>query len=403
MPEPVRSGQRYLPGLDGLRAHRRTRRPRLSHRAELGAGRITGCRRLLHAERLPHHRPAARPAGQDRLAAARRLLAAPGPAAAARAVRDADRGGRLGGAVRPRPARRAARDGGLGRALREQLVADRPAPVLLLAVRPAVAARPLVVPGRGGAVLPGLALAGAARPGAEPPRRAAPRVERVLRAGRGDPAAGRGVRDGHGAALPPGLRPDPDLRRHRHPGLRAAHRGGAGVRLAQPQAARQHEQGQRLAPGRRGHRGPAGHRRADLAHHRVLRVPVPRRPGAAVGGHRDGRGGGGRAGQPGGPDARRTAGALDRRPLLRHLPVALPDHRADHPGQQHRQPGPRRAPGGREHRGGRVVVALRGRAHPARRPQALVDGAAVGRAAGRGRASLRRPACSAWLAPAWPG
>ena len=36
-----------------------------------------------------------------------------------------------------------------------------------------------------------------------------------------------------------------------------------------------------------------------------------------------------------------AAAALDRRPLLRHLPVALADHRADHPGRRPRRPGPR--------------------------------------------------------------
>ena len=33
------------------------------------------------------------------------------------------------------------------------------------------------------------------------------------------------------------------------------------------------------------------------------------------------------------------AAALDRRPVLRHLPVALPDHRADHPGRRPGDPG----------------------------------------------------------------
>src|SRR4029077_6721214 len=84
-------------------------------------------------------------------------------AAAARPVRHAGRGGRLGDAAGPGPAAGHPRSGRFVSGLRGQLVADRPAQLLLRAVRPAHAAGPPVVAGGGGAVLPDLALAAAAR------------------------------------------------------------------------------------------------------------------------------------------------------------------------------------------------------------------------------------------------
>ena len=80
----------------------------------------------------------------------------------------------------------------------------------------------------------------------------------------------------------------------------------------------------------------------DLADRPVLPVPVPRRPGRAVGRHR--RGHRRRRHSRHAHRATHSAGAaaLARRPLLRHLPVALSGHRAHHPGQRGREPGPRR-------------------------------------------------------------
>src|SRR5580700_1165999 len=132
---------------------------RVSRAAGLGAGRAAGRRGVLHPVRLLDHRPAAGPVGGRRAAEAGRFLGPAGPAAAAGPVRDAGRGDRVGDPGRPGPARRAARRGRRRGDLLLQLVPDHPGPVLLRQVRPARAAGPPVVPGRGGAVLPGLALA----------------------------------------------------------------------------------------------------------------------------------------------------------------------------------------------------------------------------------------------------
>ncbi len=56
---------------------------------------------------------------------------------------------------------------------------------------------------------------------------------RADEAGSSDPAARRRLRGGHGRALPARVRPDAGLRRHRHPGVCGADRRGAGLRLAQ--------------------------------------------------------------------------------------------------------------------------------------------------------------------------
>jgi peptidoglycan/LPS O-acetylase OafA/YrhL len=68
--------------------------------------------------------------------------------------------------------------------------------------------------------------------------------------------------------------------------------------------------------------------------------------------------------------------ALDRRPVLRRLPLALPDHRADRPGRRRRQPGQRGAGGGagrRDRRDRGAVLEVHRGAHPPRRAAPLVD------------------------------
>src|SRR5436190_7057153 len=124
----------------------------------MGAGRPAGRRRVLHAERLPDHRPAARAVG-DRADAAGELLDPARAATAAGPVRDARRGGCLDHDRRPIAARLTARRGDLIGALRQQLVADRPARLLFRPLRPAVAAWESLVAGGGGAVLPPVAVA----------------------------------------------------------------------------------------------------------------------------------------------------------------------------------------------------------------------------------------------------
>ena len=96
---------------------------------------------------------------------------------------------------------------------------------------PSAAARPPVVAGRGGAVLPRLALAAAGRPAARPQGPPRPRG-RCRLAGAADAGPGRllGMRDARPVSPRPG--PDPGVRGHRHPGSRAAYRRRAGDDLA---------------------------------------------------------------------------------------------------------------------------------------------------------------------------
>src|SRR5262249_33535917 len=100
----LRSALHARPGR-GARA-RGARRDRVSRTGRLGAGRTARSRGVLPPPRLPHPRPAARPLVCARPAAARRLLDAPGAAAAAGPVRDAGRGHRLGHPRRPGPPER---------------------------------------------------------------------------------------------------------------------------------------------------------------------------------------------------------------------------------------------------------------------------------------------------------
>ncbi len=339
---------RWAARAGGARCHRLSRATRLGARGPAGRG------RLLHAQRLPHHRPAARPVGPIGRAEPGRLLAPAGPAAAPGPVRDAGRGDRVGHGGEPLPAGQPARSRGRRRDLFEQLVLHLYAQLLLREIRPARAVRPPLVAGRGGAVLPGLALAAAARR-VLPAR---PEARRGALAGAADPDPGRRVsrRDAH--ALSPRLRPDQGLRGLRHPRLRPAGRGGAGHGLAQPPY-RPHGA---VEPGHagRGRARRAGRDRPDdLAGRPVLVVHLPGRAGAALGGHGGGGGRGRLPRQPGRRGPGLEAAALDRCPFLRHLSVALPGDHPDYPGQFHRESAPGRTAGGGERRDCRAVVAFR--------------------------------------------
>ena len=96
------------------------------------------------------------------------------------------------------------------------------------------------------------------------------------------------------------------------------------------------------------------------------------------------------------------AAALDRRPVLRHLPVALPDHRADDPGRRPGDPAARHAAGRSDHRHRRGVLAVHRGTGPSRghRPgpgaggRGRISAAAAGR---QTRVALVAPSpCAAW-------
>ena len=95
--------------------------------------------------------------------------------------------------------------------------------------------------------------------------------------GRRRAGAGGGVRDRDGLAVPPRLRPDPGVRRNRHAGVRPADRRGGRDRVAHPPG-RPRAVGRPAATARRGRRGRArGDRAAGVADQPVLAVHVPRR------------------------------------------------------------------------------------------------------------------------------
>ena len=89
--------------------------------------------------------------------------------------------------------------------------------------------------------------------------------------------------------------------------------------------------------------------------------------------------------EPGRRRARREAAALDRRPLVRDLPVAVADHRARDPRRRDAGVGARHARGRGHGRDRQPVVALRRGADPPRR-----DRPAVAPAAERGRPDRAR-------------
>ena len=206
--------------------------------------------------------------------------------------------------------------------LLRELVDDRAARVVLRAVRDPAAARPHVVAGDRGAVLPRVAVAAAAGiRGGEP---AGPGVD--------DARPGRASVIVMGLDLPPRLRPDARLRGHRHPRVRAADRRSARGRLAEPAANRARRP--RL-PNLSTARGRSGSSRSGCwsGGPTRSRFPVPVRVPDPLGRDRGGRGGGRPPREPGRHGARHQAAALDRRPLVRDLPVAVADHRPRSPGE----------------------------------------------------------------------
>src|SRR5580692_10708787 len=221
----VHARSRRAAGSGSARGHR------ISRAAGLGTGRAARRRGVLHPVRLPDHGSATRAVGRTRAGRPGRFLGTPRPAAAPGPVRDGRRDHGLGNAVRPSPAADAARRGRRRGHVLLQLVPDHPGPVLLRQVRATTAARPSVVAGRGGAVLPGLAVAAAGRPAARPQNPARPpRRCRLARAAHDGPGGRLGM--GDAGPVSPGPGPDAGVRGHRHPGSRAADRRGSGHDLA---------------------------------------------------------------------------------------------------------------------------------------------------------------------------
>src|SRR5436190_922640 len=163
-----------------------------------------------------------------------------------------------------------------------------------------------------------------------------------------------------------------------------ADRRGAGVRLAQPPPGQRRDRHRAGDPRRHRGRRAGRDRRSHLAHQPVFPVLVPRRDGRAIGRHGAGRGRRRLARDQDRPPARRPAAAVDRRPVLRHLPVAFPDHRADHPGRRPGQPGPRDGPARRGHRRRRAVLAVCRGACPPRCHRPVVGSGACHRLASAG-------------------
>ena len=163
MPEPVRSGQRYMPGLDGLRAlavlaviayHEQFG---WAPGGMLGVGVFFTLSGYLITDLLLGQWAAhgGLNLGDFWLRRARRLLPALFVMLAVVTAWVT--------VAEPVPAGQPARRGGRGRDLFEQLVLHRYAQLVLRQVRAAWPVRSPLVAGRGGAVLPGLALAAAAR------------------------------------------------------------------------------------------------------------------------------------------------------------------------------------------------------------------------------------------------
>ena len=144
-----------------------------------------------------------------------------------------DRRHRLGHDLRPRPAGPVPQGGRLGGLSTSTTGSRSSARLLLRPLRAAVAAEPPLVARGRGAVLHRLALPAAPRPVASSASRPLG-LRHPAAPGADDVGAGARLGDPDGGPLPPGLRPLAGLLRHRHPRRRPALRGGAGDGLAEP-------------------------------------------------------------------------------------------------------------------------------------------------------------------------
>ena len=358
----------------GAQRHRGAAVPRRDH---VDAGRLPRRRRLLRDQRLPHHVAAPRGGPQQGPRQPGPVLPAPGAPPAPGAV---PRAGQRVAVQHHLPARRgpcAARRRRRGARLRDELVADRSAPVLHRRAGTATAPAPPVVTRGGGAVLPGVA--DAARRHVEALAAPAPHDDRGH--ARGDHRVVR-----HDGRLVVGTRLHgrgsvPRLLRHRHAHLHHAHRRGARDGVVTVAAPSRHPApaAARAGRGRRDRARPAraGVRHRALPVERALprRLP-PRRPPRR---DRDrGRGPSGVADRDG--RARPAAAALARRAVLRDLPLALadlhghPSRRGHRPRRMAQHGAPDRAHAGR----GRAVVPVRRGADPPRVARPVVRRPAAG-------------------------
>ena len=205
MPEPVKRNQRYMPGLDGLRAIAVLAVIAFHLGFDWAPGGHARRRRLLHPQRLPDHRHPAGAAERPRQDQARPLLAGPRPAPAAGPVPDAGDRRRLGDDLRPSPAGPVPQGRRLGDLLRQQLAADLRRRLLLRPLRSRRPAQPpLVALGRG-AVLHRLAVPAAGRGQARPREPAA--LRRASAAGPADDRRRARLDDPDGGPLRPSLDP----------------------------------------------------------------------------------------------------------------------------------------------------------------------------------------------------
>ena len=130
-----------------------------------------------------------------------------------------------------------------------------------------------------------------------------------------------------GDSLPPGNRSVARLLRNRHTRSGDPHRRCLGHGLAKPPTQPQRH-GRRTPSNRRRRSSRARRDRPDvLALGGVLELPVPRRIPGAVGGNGSRHRRVDASGHPAWARGRMPAHAMDRRAVIRHLPLALPDHR----------------------------------------------------------------------------
>ena len=264
-------------------------------------------------------------------------------------------------------------------ALRQQLVADLPARLLLRALRTALARSTTSGRWRSRSSSTSSGRSCCCSASASSPR--CPLLRGAPPAGRRDPAPGRRLGDRDGDPLPPQPRPLAGLLRDRHAGLRAAGRRGPGDGLAQPPA---DAADPGAAPGacstasassgllvialmiwRTNEYSPFLYRGgfALLSVATALVIAALAHPACRLG-----------------LAARLAPAALDRRALLRHLPLALPDHRPDDAGRRpRRRPAARRPPGRGDHRRRGALLAVHRGADSPRRPRPALAQLRAGR------------------------